>query len=154
MLAKFSSAVIVLVAGVVAGAVDGVVNENRLPQFDPSPAVPPAELTQAARIFPSVSICATGIVTPVGTFVPGEVPVVVFTSSEASVNALAKAVASLVPDPIADGDAIKGAREYTAPTVVNSLMVIKVVALAAARLVHGSSAVIRARFGLPADGDG
>ena len=112
--ARLSRAEMVLV-----GAVEpfGVVRAKRVPHGEPSPGEPPTELMQVARMLAIVSIWATGMVVPVGTLAPGDAPVAVFTNSDASVNALANSVESLVPDPIAAGDVMNGASEYTAPEV-------------------------------------
>jgi hypothetical protein len=119
----------------------GVAAANKVPQTDPSPATPPAEFTQVDRISASVLSCATGTVVPAGTFNPGAVPVVVFTYSDASVNVLASAAASVVPDPMLLYELINGASDHTAATVVSSLIWINVEAV---RLPQGPSTAISA----------
>jgi hypothetical protein len=119
----------------------GVAAANKVPQTDPSPATPPAEFTQVDRIFASVLRVATGTIVPAGTFNPGAVPVVVFTYSDASVNALASAAVSVVPDPMLLYELINGASDHTAATVVSSLIWINVEAV---RLPQGPSTAISA----------
>ena len=119
----------------------GVAAANKVPQTDPSPATPPAEFTQVDRIFASVLRVATGTVAPAGTFNPGEVPVVVFTYSDASINALASAAVSVGPDPMLLYELINGASDHTAATVVSSLIWINVEAV---RLPQGPSTAISA----------
>jgi hypothetical protein len=97
----------VSVAGVKPGE---VVREKSVPQAEPSPATPPAELMQVERMSAMVLIWATGTVTPGGTPTPGDVPVVVFASSSARMKALARAVASSGAEPMAEGEERKGAR--------------------------------------------
>jgi hypothetical protein len=100
----------------------GVAAENKVPQTDPSPATPPAEFTQVDRISASVLRVATGTVAPGGTFNPGEVPVVVFSYSDARLNALASAAVSVGPDPMLLYELINGASDHTAATVVSALI--------------------------------
>jgi hypothetical protein len=119
----------------------GVAAANKVPQTDPSPATPPAEFTQVDRIFASVLRVATGTIVPAGTFNPGAVPVVVFTYSDASVNALASAAAFVVPDPMLLYELINGASDQTAATVVTSVIETNV---EGPRLPHGPSAAISA----------
>jgi hypothetical protein len=119
----------------------GVAAANNVPQTDPSPATPPAEFTQVDRISASVLSCATGTVVPAGTFNPGAVPVVVFTYSDASVNALASTAVSVGPDPMLLYELINGASDHTAATVVSSLIWINVEAV---RLPQGPSTAISA----------
>jgi hypothetical protein len=59
-------------------------------------------------MFASVEIFAMGTTSFVGTFSPGVVPLAVFASSAAVVNALASAGRSIDPAPIAFGDVMKG----------------------------------------------
>jgi len=122
-----------------------VVSVNKLPQEVESPAVPPVELRQAERISARVLISVVGTVMPEGTFRPGVAPVVGSTNSEASVKAAARAEASVVAEPIAEGELINGARAETAATVVSSLITRDVFELMDEQ---GPTADIIARFGL------
>ena len=78
--------------------------------------------TQLARMSAKVASSSVGTCMPLGTFVPGLVPVAVFTSSLASINALASAAASLDPDPTCVAESINGCsqRIHTPATVVSS----------------------------------
>ncbi len=53
----------------------GVAAAKSAPHGDPSPAVPPAELMQVARMSAKVLISITGTVVPLGTLRPGTLPV-------------------------------------------------------------------------------
>ena len=81
------------------GAPGGVVKVKRFPQALPSPAVPPPELIHGAITSPSALISSVGTVKPLGTFVPGEIPVAGFTSSLATVKAEFREPLSPLPDP-------------------------------------------------------
>lgn len=105
-----------------AGSLAGVVRANKLPHGVESPAVPPGELMHTEMISAKVIISAEGTVVPRGTSMPGVVPVVELTNSEATVKAVARAETSVVDDPTAEGDLMKGASAETAATVVSSLI--------------------------------
>jgi hypothetical protein len=98
LFARFSNAETVFVGGGPSGS---VVNLNRFPQGLPSPATPPAELTQGATTSPRVSMTSVGTVYPLGTFKPGDTPVLGLTSSEARLNAVSKEALFCGLDPTA-----------------------------------------------------
>lgn len=140
-MARLSIAAMVFVG---AGLGETVVREKSEPQSEPSPAVPPVELTHAARISASVLSWSLGTVKPVGRFAPGEVPVAVFTSWLASVNADASPAASEIDEPIREIELMYGASAETAAAVVSSLMVMNVEGVSDE---HGPSAAISAISG-------
>ena len=70
-----------------AGARDGVAAERRFPQGVESPAVPPVELMQAARMLASVLIGRAGAAAPEGSDGPETAPVEGSTRERARVKA-------------------------------------------------------------------
>jgi len=76
---------------------EGVESVNSVPQFEPSPAMPPVVFTHDDTMPASELISVLGIASPAGTEVPGDVPVAVLAYCEASVNAAASPDASDVP---------------------------------------------------------
>ena len=133
----FNNAVATSVGAAPPGGVESV---NSVPQFDPSPAMPPVLFTHADTMSASELISVLGTASPAGTEVPGDVPVAVLANCEASVNAAASAGASDVPDPMLVGAAINGERAATAATVVTSFRTMKVLELSE---LHDPSAAMR-----------
>jgi hypothetical protein len=119
-----------IAATVLAGAEaeDGVAAESRFPQEVESPAMPPAELIQAARMFARLLICWVGAVAPEGSDGPERVPVEGSTREFARVKAAERPEASMEVEPMAEAEVMKGARAATAATVVRSstMMVVEV----------------------------
>ena len=148
MFARFSSADTVFVGGTPSR---GDVSLNRFPQGVPSPVVPPAELTQVARIFPNVLMTSVGTVYPLGTFEPGETPVSGLTNSPTRVNAVSNDALSSGLEPIALWELIYGARAFTAAIVVDSFTT---KGAAGFNEVHGPSAVISNKFEFLVDAPG
>jgi hypothetical protein len=125
---------------------EGAESVNSVPQFDPSPAMPPVVFTHAEIMPASVLISALGATSPAGAEVPGDVPVAVFAYCEASVNAAVSPDASEVPDPmqvgtvVQVGEVIYGESAATAATVVTSFRLMTVVEVSE---LHDPSAAIR-----------
>jgi hypothetical protein len=142
LFARFSNAESVSVGGVVFA---GVVKARSCPHAVESPAVPPLELIHAAITLPRVLIKEVGTARPVGTLDPGDKPVRGFTNAEANENADASEEASLLPDPIEEGELIKGASAETAATLESSLITTKVPEF---NEEHSPNAFIRAISGL------
>src|SRR5665213_1538631 len=92
-LTTLSSAVMVSAGAVPAG---GVARVKSLPQAEPSPALPPGELTQAAAMSPIVLMRLEGTLKPEGTLPPGDVPEAVSTNCVASVKSCNREGASSV----------------------------------------------------------
>ena len=143
LFARFSNAESVSVGGVVFA---GVVKAKSCPHAVESPAMPPLELIHAAITLPRVLIKDVGTARPAGTSEPGDKPVRGFTNTEADANADASEEASLLPDPIEEGELIKGASAETAATLETSLITTKVPEV---NEEHGPNAFIRAILELP-----
>ena len=124
---------------------EGLVKRNRVPQGDPSPDTPPAELMHGASTSPSVFSLVGEAEEPTGSAGPGSVPWVVSTYSWTAAKAVANAAASELPDPTAEYEVMYGARLNTDAIVVSSLTKIKLDVL---RVLHRPRAAIMARFGL------
>jgi hypothetical protein len=98
-----------------------------------------------AITLPRVLIKGVGTARPAGMLEPGDKPVEGFTNAEANANADASEEASLLPEPIEEGELIKGASAETAATLVTSLITRKVPEFSEE---HGPNAFIRAISGL------
>src|SRR5271163_1994896 len=116
------AAATVSVGGVPAA---GVVRVNRRPQRLPSPALPPVEATQAARMLARVLSWAVGAVAALGSAEPGAAPVAVLASllTEAKARAIPWRLEAGVPR--SANPVMKGASAKTLATVVTSLTVTK-----------------------------
>ena len=112
--------------GAAAGVAAGVVALKRLPQEVESPAAPPLELMQAARMSARVSIWAMGAVAVAGSDGPGMLPVAGSTRAAARAKAAERPLASRAEEPMAETEVMKGERDATAATVVRSSMEMKV----------------------------
>lgn len=142
LFARFSNAESVSVGGVVFA---GVLKARSCPHAAESPAVPPVELIHAAITSPRVLINDVGTVRPAGTLELGAKPVRGFTNTEDNAKADASEETSLLPDPIEEGELIKGASAETAATLESSLITIKVPEF---NEEHSPNAFIRAISGL------
>jgi hypothetical protein len=103
-----------------------VVRVKRVPQTDPSPAIPPEELMQPDTTSARELIFDVGTNVPAGTLRPGADPVEVLAKADADAKAVVRVEASSLPDPTSLGEVINGERADTAVTVVTSLMTINV----------------------------
>jgi hypothetical protein len=114
----------------------GVAAENSAEQGLPTPL----EFTHAAMMSASEFSSATGAVPLAGSRFPGTAPVVQFTSMLALLNAFTSP-AGFTPDaPTCATSAMNGVSAYTAATVVNSFIEIK---LELVSVLHGPIAAIR-----------
>src|SRR6202042_3677412 len=92
----------------------GVDAANRLPQAEPSPDVPPEELTQIESMLASALISATGRVAPAGSKGPGAVPEPTDATSAAEAKALASPVEFLALVDMLAVEEAKGASGHAA----------------------------------------
>ena len=103
-----------------AGPPEGVASVNNWPQTLESPAMPPVEFTQAARMSPSVWRVTLEAEKNVGRVAPGTAPLVVLVYSFTVKNAVCNCDASLEPEPTLAYAVMKFVRAAAVPIVVSS----------------------------------